>query len=179
MSIIATALAYLTDSKNDVLGKVSNLIDETFTSKEERDQAHNELAKIKSDSQKADQEAALKLREQEIEAMKIQLEADGKQDVLKADIIKTELKSDDAFVRRARPMVVYVGLLVALLEVLGVRLMLIKLVYGSSPEFATAIGSSDKAIDLLLTSFEVLIGGYIFARSAFDKGAVSFNKKTK
>jgi len=83
---------------NALVKPVSDLVDDLFTSDEERDEAKRKLMLVQLEMQ---------AKSQEIEAQIIGA---------KRDVIVAELQQDDNYTKRARPTVVYAGLVVLALN---------------------------------------------------------------
>jgi len=162
MSLIALASQLIGKSKSNLLDSVSRMLDDTITSKEELGEIQVKLATVKAESDKHDKEIAVELGKQEIELKKIETEAATRDNELKADIITTEIKSDDAFVRRARPSIVYLGIVVGLLEVFGIRYLVIKLAFQGTPEFAQVLESSNATVELLFEAWGIFADNPFF-----------------
>jgi len=96
-----------------IISPITIMIDEVFTSDDERLQAKNKLAEI-------EKAASLKL-------------IDYEKNIIdkKAEIMVAELKQDDKYTKRARPTIIYMGLIV--LVVNNVLLPWISHFIGSAP----------------------------------------------
>ncbi|EAR11049.1 3TM-type holin [Reinekea blandensis] len=85
------------------------------------------------------------------------------------DVVLAELKQDDKFTKRARPMVVYAGLFFILLELLGLRITVLSLL--GSPEYI--VTSSSEVFGSFMWVWGGVVGVYAAGRSAEKRGKVS------
>ena len=88
---------------------------------------------------------------------KLVIDKDKKQDIA-SNIVDKELNSGSWFVRSARPMIVYVGLLIILLETFGVRLLIL----GVDSE---KIKASNIIMEYFLMTWSGVLSIYIGGRS--------------
>ena len=82
---------------------------------------------------------------------------------LKAEIIREEMKSDSQYLKNARPTIVYFGLFVVFLELLGVRL------YLASKISADAVEMSNEILKYFLMTWGSVVGVYSVGRSFAEK----------
>ena len=82
---------------------------------------------------------------------------------LKADLIREEVKSDSPYLKNARPTIVYFGLFVVFLELLGVRL------YLASKISLEAVEMSNEILKYFLMTWGSVVGVYSVGRSFAEK----------
>lgn len=99
-------------------------------------------------------------------------DADKKHEIA-SDIVNNELISGSKFVRNARPMVVYVGLFVILLEVFGIRLFIINSIGGEQ-----LLKASNAMLEYFLFTWSGVISIYIGGRT-FEKSKMRNMRKSK
>ena len=89
----------------------------------------------------------------------------------KADIIKAELSQGDNYTKRARPTVVYMGLVFILLEILGLRHLILSNIYQDATMLQAMIKQSDAIFNSFLLTWGGVVGVYGIGRS-FEKTGV-------
>jgi len=99
---------------------------------------------------------------------KLVVDKDKKAEIA-SEIVENELNSSSWFVRSARPMIVYVGLLVIILEVFGVRLHILGEAEGK-------IKASNAIFEYFLMTWSGVISIYIGGRS-YEKAKIRQLKK--
>jgi len=82
---------------------------------------------------------------------------------LKGDIIKAEINSDSEFLKRARPTVIYAGVVLIFMEALGIRLALLTLFVKES-FLEKAIDSSDAILMFFFVAWGGVVGTYVVTR---------------
>jgi len=82
------------------------------------------------------------------------------------DVIIAELKQSDLFTKRARPTVVYAGLIFVLLEIFGLRIAVLNFNH-ASPEI---IKSSTEILNAFLYMWGAVAGAYALGRTAEKRG---------
>jgi hypothetical protein len=97
---------------------------------------------------------------------------DKKQD-LASDVVQNELVSGSAFVRNARPMIVYIGLFVILSEVFGLRLSILSRLEGDN-----IIKHSTALMEYFLFTWSGVVSVYIGGRTV-EKAKMRFMKRSK
>jgi len=87
-------------------------------------------------------------------------------------IINRELESDNPWVKMARPSIIYFGLVVILLEILGVRFLILNAIDASD----TIIKASSAMLEYFLFTWGGITGLYIGGRSYEKAKMKSFRK---
>lgn len=147
--------------------------EEKFRSKEDSDRfrAELKLRLAEMNQQLTDSEQNFRLeiekmmrqREQQIEETYRQHLSNSK------DVVLAELNQDDLFTKRARPMVVYAGLVFILLEVLGLRIFVLDAIQASD----AIVSSSSDVFGSFMWVWGGVVGVYAAGRSAEKRGKVS------
>lgn len=96
-------------------------------------------------------------------ADKLIVDKDKKQDIA-SDIVQNEMVSGSSFVRNARPMIIYTGLLLVIFEFFGLRLLALQLMSAT----AIMVESSTQIFQFYLISWSSVISLYTGART-FEK----------
>ena len=97
---------------------------------------------------------------------------DKKQDIA-SEVVQNELVSGSAFVRNARPMIIYVGLFVILSEVFGLRLSILSRLEGEN-----IIKHSTALMEYFLFTWSGVVSVYIGGRTV-EKAKIRFMKRSK
>ena len=125
MAWYSTLLKIFSGTAGSVIDSVTNAVDKFVTTDEEKAKLKMELEKLIIEQQKIafefqkQMEELTQKREEEIEkSIRAELEA-------KAGIMIAELKQDDKYTKRARPTVIYAGLLIIFLEMFGLRYLIL------------------------------------------------------
>jgi hypothetical protein len=105
-------------------------------------------------------------------ADKLVTDKDKKQDIA-SDIVQSELSSGSAFVRNARPMIIYTGLFVIICEMFGLRLHILSKIEGGN-----IIKSSNAILEYFLFTWGGITTVYIGGRS-YEKAKMRFMRKSK
>jgi hypothetical protein len=177
---------FLSDSGNNLITSVADTVDRFVQTKDEKAKIKEELFKLQSDFQKSQNNFILEVerltqkREAEIEQT-IRKELNAKKEILLA-----ELNQGDKYTKRARPTVVYVGLVFILLEVAGLRHLILEAVADNGEQLKTLLASSDKIFNTFLWAWGGVLGVYSIGRSAEKRGtrnawisSITGNKKQK
>lgn len=147
MSIFSKILG---SGASEVLNGVSNIIGKFKMSPNEKESFKLQLESL---LQKRDQEIEETYR-QEVQA--------------KSEIIKAELSQGDNYTKRARPTVVYMGLFFILLEIFGVRHLVLSNIYLDPIMLKAMIVQSDSIFNSFLLTWGGVVGVYGIGRS-FEK----------
>ena len=105
-------------------------------------------------------------------ADKLVVDKDKEQDIA-GEIVQNELVSGSAFVRNARPMIIYVGLFVILSEVFGIRLFILSKLEGEN-----IIKHSTALMEYFLFTWSGVVSVYIGGRTV-EKAKMRFMKRSK
>jgi hypothetical protein len=105
-------------------------------------------------------------------ADKLVTDKDKKQDIA-SDIVQSELSSGSAFVRNARPMIIYTGLFVIICEMFGLRLLILSNIEGEN-----IIKSSNAILEYFLFTWGGITTVYIGGRS-YEKAKMRFMRRSK
>ena len=98
-----------------------------------------------------------------------------KKQEIASDIVNAELTSGSSFVRNARPMIIYTGLLVVLLEVFGLRLFIVDAIAEGDE---TILKASNAMMEYFLFTWGGVIGIYIGGRS-YEKAKMRNMRRSK
>ncbi|MDY6935737.1 MAG: 3TM-type holin [Spirochaetota bacterium] len=161
-------LKFFSSSSGGIIDSIADSIDRFVTTDEEKTKLRMELQKLEVEQQRnsfefqQQMQELIQKRESEIEqTIRSELEA-------KSEIMLAELRQDDKYTKRARPTVVYVGLIFILLEIFGLRhIILSKL---CADNFGDIIKSSDSIFKTFLIAWSGVIGVYSIGRSAEKRG---------
>jgi hypothetical protein len=102
---------------------------------------------------------------------KLVVDKDKKQDIA-SDIIQNEMVNGSKFVQSARPMIIYTGLALIVLEFFGVRFLFLSLI--NSTELA--ITSSTQIFQFFLMSWSGVASVYVGSRT-YEKAKMKIFKK--
>ncbi|MFO8236460.1 MAG: 3TM-type holin [Bacteroidales bacterium] len=164
---------FLNDSGNNMISSLADTVDRFVQTKDEKDKVKQELLKLQSDFQKSqnnfmlDMECLAQQKEEQLEKS-IRQELDAKKEILLA-----ELNQGDQYTKRARPTVVYVGLIFILLEVFGLRHIILEAVADDGAQLQALLDSSDKIFNTFLWAWGGVLGVYSLGRSAEKRGTRS------
>ena len=100
------------------------------------------------------------------------LDQDKKAEMVKG-IIESELKSGSALVKFARPAIVYTGLLCILLEIFGIRPLILDTIEATD----SALKSSEQILQYFFTVWGGVVGAYVLGRSYEKSNAKLFKKR--
>lgn len=164
---------FLSGQGGNLINSITESIDRFVTTKEEREKLKQALLKVENNAQQNrfnfiyEMEQLSQKRELEIEQT-IRKELDAKRSVLLA-----ELNQGDSYTKRARPTVIYAGLVFILLEMLGLRLVILDSMEANS----ALIASSNHVFDTFLYTWSGIVSVYAIGRTAEKRG--SRNKLNK
>ena len=105
-------------------------------------------------------------------ADKLITDKDKKQDIA-SEIVQNEMVSGSAFVRNARPMIIYIGLFVILSEVFGIRLLILSKLEGEN-----IIKHSTALMEYFLFTWSGVVSVYIGGRTV-EKAKMRFMRRSK
>ncbi len=89
----------------------------------------------------------------------------------KMEIMKAELAQGDTYTKRARPTIVYMGLAFILLEVLGLRHLVLSLVYdAASSNYVEIMANSNDVFEYFLIAWASVVGVYGVGRTVEKTG---------
>jgi len=94
---------------------------------------------------------------------------------IKKEIILAEVNSDSKFLKNARPSIIYFGLLVVLLELLGLRFFLLNL-FMTGDLYKNALASSESILQFFLVTWGSVSTAYVVGRSQEKKANKLFKK---
>lgn len=166
MPLLKKIADFFTGSGENIINSISDSVDRFVTTKEEKEKLKQELIRLQNEQEQSRRSFMLQMeeltqeRESEIEKT-IRTELNAKKEVLLA-----ELEQGDKFTKRARPTVVYVGLFFILLEVLGVR----HIILHELDIPAQVIENSDAIFKMFLGVWGGILGIYSIGRSAEKRG---------
>ena len=104
---------------------------------------------------------------------KLVVDKDKKQD-LASEVVQNEIVSGSSFVRNARPMIIYTGLVVILLEMFGIRLWILSNLDGAK----NLVKHSNAILEYFLFTWGGMCSVYIGGRT-FEKAKMRFMKRSK
>ena len=96
---------------------------------------------------------------------------DKKQEIT-SNIIQNEIVSGSSFVRNARPMVIYTGLALIILEFFGFRLLFLQLIFATKQ----MIDSSTQIFQFFLVTWSGICSAYVAGRT-YEKAKLRLFKK--
>jgi hypothetical protein len=168
MAWYSALLKIFSGSTGNIIESISNVVDEYVTTDEEKAKLKMQLKKLSIqqqvnsfDFQRQFQEIARR-REEEIEkSIRAELEA-------KAGIMMAELKQLDKYTKRARPTVVYAGLIIIFLEMFGLRYLILNSI--GFENFNEILKSSKSIFETFLYAWAGVVGVYAAGRSAEKRG---------
>lgn len=169
MSLFKKIGDFFAGAGGNVIDTIANTVDRFVTNPDEKKAFMLELRKIEEEQRQnqrrflIEMEELTQKRESEIEQT-IRAELDAQK-----EIIVAELKQDDNYTKRARPTVIYVGLIFILLEIFGLRhVILHELNLG--PNELSIITSSDEIFKVFLAAWAGVVGVYAVGRSVEKRG---------
>lgn len=166
MSFISKISEFISGSGTNIVDSLSEAVDRFVTTGEEKEKLKQELLRIKGEQQQNQRNFLVRMeeltqqREKEVEET-IRMELDAKKNILMA-----EMNQDDRYTKRARPTVVYVGLVFILLELLGLR----HIIMHSLGIEAEIIANSDQIFKIFLGVWGSVLGVYSIGRSVEKRG---------
>jgi len=102
------------------------------------------------------------------------IDKDAQNDI-KKEIILAEINSDSKFLKNARPSIIYFGLVVVFLELLGLRFYLLNL-FMLGDEYIKALASSESILQFFLVTWGSVSTAYVVGRSQEKKANKLFKK---
>jgi len=169
MKLIQRIGEFLTGSGTNVLDSLSDVVDRFITNPDERKAFEMELKRIEEQHRQnqrqflSEMEQLTQKRESEIEQT---IRAELK---VQESILVAELQQGDRYTKRARPTVIYVGLFFILLELFGIRhIILDQLNLGENA--LNIIQGSDAIFKTFLAAWAGVVGVYAVGRSIEKRG---------
>ncbi|MGK7395022.1 MAG: 3TM-type holin [Candidatus Cyclobacteriaceae bacterium M3_2C_046] len=166
MPFFKKVIDFIAGSGSNVIDTIADTVDRFVKTPEEREKLKQELMKIQEEQQQNQRNFIMEMerltqeREAEIEAT-IRAELDSQKEILIA-----ELNQGDNYTKRARPTVVYAGLVFILLEILGLRIMILDAIGVSQ----AMVQSSNEIFQFFLVSWAGVVGVYSVGRSIEKRG---------
>jgi|NorSeaMetagenome_1021524.scaffolds.fasta_scaffold18566_4 hypothetical protein len=102
------------------------------------------------------------------------IDKDAQNDI-KKEIILAEINSDSKFLKNARPSVIYFGLIIVLLELLGLRFYLLNL-FMTGELYKKSLESSESILQFFLITWGSVATAYAVGRSQEKKANKLFKK---
>ena len=102
------------------------------------------------------------------------IDKDARNEIRK-EIILAEINSDSKFLKNARPSIIYFGLVVVFLELLGLRFYLLNL-FMLGDEYIKALASSESILQFFLVTWGSVSTAYVVGRSQEKKANKLFKK---
>ena len=166
MTLISKVSEFISGAGTNLIDSLSDVVDTFVTTKEEKAKIKQELLRIQEE-QKQNQRNFLMRMEELTQQREKEVEQTIRQELnAKKDVMMAELNQDDKYTKRARPTVVYVGLLFILLELLGLRHIIMTYLKVD----AEIIANSDQIFKMFLGVWGSVIGVYSIGRSAEKRG---------
>lgn len=166
MTVLSKISEFFSGSGANIIDSVADAVDRFTLSKEEKEKLKQELLRIKEEHEQNQRNFLVRMeemaqqREKEVEET-FRMELDAKKSILMA-----ELNQDDLYTKRARPTVVYVGLIFILLELLGLRHIIMNYLHID----AGIIANSDQIFKMFLGVWGSVLGVYSIGRSVEKRG---------
>ncbi|MFA8298868.1 MAG: 3TM-type holin [Hyphomicrobiales bacterium] len=159
-------LNFFSNSGNNLIDTIGDTVDRFVHTDEEKEKLKKELLKIKIEQQQNEQRFIL-----ELEKMRMEKEAQLEKSVQaqidsKKELMLEELKQEDKYTKRARPTVIYMGLIFIFLELIGLRLV----IFDSLDVDPKIIESSNNIFEWFMTAWASVIGIYSIGRTVEKKG---------
>ncbi len=169
MKLIQRIGEFLTGSGTNILDLLSEVVDRFITNPDEKKAFELEIKRIEEQHRQnqrqflTEMEQLTQKRESEIEQT-IRAELKAQENILVA-----ELQQGDRYTKRARPTVIYVGLFFILLELFGIRhVVLDQLELGENA--LSIIEGSDAIFKTFLAAWAGVVGVYAVGRSMEKRG---------
>lgn len=166
MSFLSKISNFFSGSGSNIIDSISEAVDKFVTTGEEKEKLKQELLRIHGENKQNQRnfllhmEELVQQREKEVEeTIRTELE-------VKKNIIMAELNQDDKFTKRARPTVVYIGLIFILFELLGLR----HIILNSLDVNMEVINNSDEIFKMFLGVWGSVLGVYSIGRSVEKRG---------
>lgn len=166
MTLLSKISEFFSGSGSNIVDSLTDAVDTFVTTKEEKEKLKQELLRIQEENMQNQRNFLVRMeeltqqREKEVEET-IRMELDAKKNILMA-----ELNQDDRYTKRARPTVVYVGLIFILLELLGLRHIIMHYLNIN----ADIIANSDQIFKMFLGVWGSVLGVYSIGRSVEKRG---------
>ncbi len=147
---------FISSAVGNIFGPIADAVDRFVTTPDERNNIKEELLALREKHLQNERQFLLELRRLEREReteleQRIRSELDARKEVILA-----ELNQGDKYTKRARPTVVYVGLGLILLELIGMRYLIFDWVGMQS----SMIESSDAVFKTFLIAWASVLGVY-------------------
>ncbi len=169
MKLIERIGEFLSGSGTNILDSLSGIVDRFITNPDEKKAFVLELKRIEEQHRQnqrqflTEMEQLTQKRESEIEQT-IRAELKAQENILVA-----ELQQGDRYTKRARPTVIYVGLFFILLELFGIRhIVLDQLALGENA--LSILQGSDAVFKTFLAAWAGVVGVYAVGRSMEKRG---------
>ena len=166
MTVLSKISEFFSGSGANIIDSVTEAVDKFTTTKEEKEKLKQELLRVKEEHEQNQRNFLVRMeelaqqREKEVEET-IRMELNSKKSILLA-----ELNQDDRYTKHARPTVVYVGLVFILLELLGLRHIIMNYLHID----AGIIANSDQIFKIFLGVWGSVLGVYSIGRSVEKRG---------
>lgn len=169
MSLLQKIGDFFAGAGGNIIDSIADTVDRFITNPDEKKAFLMEIKKIEEEQRQnqrkfiKEMETLTQKRESEIEiTIRTELEA-------QKSILVAELQQGDNYTKRARPTVVYVGLIFILLEIFGIRhIVLNNLDLGENA--LAIIESSDAIFKTFLAAWAGVVGVYAVGRSIEKRG---------
>ena len=164
MGFLDKIFGFIGNEGSKIINTISDTVDKFVMTKEEKEKLKQELLKLEEQRLQNERQFRVEIekltqeREAEIEKT-IRAELDTTKEILVA-----ELNQGDNYTKRARPTVIYAGLVFILLELFGIRQFIINQI---DP---TLIASSNEIFKIFLLAWSGVVGVYTIGRSAEKRG---------
>lgn len=166
MTLISKVSEFISGAGTNLIDSLSDVVDTFVTTKEEKAKIKQELLRIQEE-QKQNQRNFLMRMEELTQQREKEVEQTIRQELnAKKEVMMAELNQDDKYTKRARPTVVYVGLIFIFLELLGLRHIIMHYFQIK----ADIIANSDQIFKLFLGVWGSVMGVYSIGRSAEKRG---------
>lgn len=168
MGVIDSVTGFVATAGKNVFETIVDAVDRFVHTRDEAEQVKRELRKLEADYRESEQRFRVQLqqqllaREREIERT-IRDEMNARKSVMLA-----ELNQGDRYTRRARPTIIYAGLVLIGLELFGLRPLILGMI-GASP---SVIDGSNSIFTSFLYVWGAVAGVYTIGRSSEKLGAV-------
>lgn len=164
LNTIKNAVSVLFSSPVKTIDSLANAADRFITTDKERKELKIELEKIRILAEE-------KARRDQMEFEKILEESWQAETEVKSELIKAEIASGDPYTRRARPSVIYAGIILAVFEALGLRMLIL-------PSSEAVLSASNEMMSLFFMAWAGVVGVYSVGRTA-EKIRLDLSKDKK
>lgn len=168
MSILKKIGDFFAGAGGNVIDTIADTVDRFITNPDEKKEFLLEIKRIEAEQLQSqrkfitEMEELTQKRESEIEET-IRKELDAQKSVIIA-----ELEQGDKYTKRARPTVVYVGLVFILLEIFGLRQVILSNL--KLDDIQAVIDSSNEIFKTFLMAWAGVVGVYAVGRSMEKRG---------